>query len=229
MSFRAALDATWPAAETRSCGGFLLRRGAGGGKRVSAASRQAEAPDIAEAEARMRLWGQEPLFVIWREDGALDADLAARGYRKIDPVVGYEGTLIEAPPPLAAFAHWPPLEIAREIWAEGHIGPERLAVMERVTGPKAAILARSGDRPSGAGFVAVAGDLAMIHAVEVRPSLRRQGAGGHILRAAARFAAEAGAARLALAVTEGNIAARALYSSLGMQLVEQYHYRILDR
>nr|WP_227754409.1 GNAT family N-acetyltransferase [Stagnihabitans tardus] len=100
--------------------------------------------------------------------------------------------------------------------------------MERVKGPKAVILARSDDKPSGAGFVAVHGATAMIHAVEVRPAMRRRGAGRHILLAAAAFAAEHGARTLALAVTEGNSAARALYSSLGMQVVGQYHYRIQE-
>jgi GNAT superfamily N-acetyltransferase len=66
----------------------------------------------------------------------------------------------------------------------------------------------------------------MIHAVEVRPSLRRRGAGRQILAAAAQWAAEQGADRLALAVTQANSAARALYASLGMQPVGEYHYRI---
>ena len=231
MTFAETLEATWPPAATEACGPFLLRQGAGGGKRVSAASRLgrvAEA-DIAAAEAGMLALGQEKLFVIWPGDEALDAMLEARGYRVIDPVLAYEGS-VEAPEPphLTSFPHWPPMEIAREIWAGGHIGPGRLAVMERVAGPKAAILSRSGDRSSGVGFVAVAGKVAMIHAVEVRPDCRRQGAGRNILLAAMRFARENGAERLALAVTEGNSAARGLYSSLGMRVVGQYHYRIQE-
>jgi GNAT superfamily N-acetyltransferase len=66
----------------------------------------------------------------------------------------------------------------------------------------------------------------MIHAVEVRPALRRKGAARQMLNAAAHWAAEQGADRLALAVTEANAGARALYASLGMQPVGQYHYRI---
>lgn len=227
MSFREALDATWAPLVTQDLGPFRLRRGPGG-KRVSAASREGEftPSDIASAEAQMQAWGQEPLFVIWQGDEALDAALAARGYSIIDPVLAYEGPPGEAAPPMAAFPHWPPMEIAREIWAEGHIGPDRLAVMERVRAPKAAILARSQDKPSGVGFVAVHGGMAMIHAVEVRPRMRRQGAGRHILQAAMAFGALHGATTLALAVTAGNSAARALYSSLGMQVVGQYHYRI---
>lgn len=229
QDFAAAMEATWPALAYDSLGPWRLRTGGGGGKRVSAAS--AEAPwqpqDIPQAEAAMRALGQEPLFVIWPQDGALDQALAARGYRVVDPVVGYHAPIAAfAPPaPLAGFAHWPPLEIAREIWEAEGIGPGRQAVMARVEGPKAAVLGRLGDRPAGVGFVAVAGRTAMLHALEVRPDLRRQGVAGQILRAAALWAGAQGADRLALAVTEANSGARALYASLGMQPVGQYHYR----
>ncbi len=53
----AAIDATWPPAEFRSAGSWLLRRGAGGGQRVSAASTTDQAADLAPAEAGMRAWG----------------------------------------------------------------------------------------------------------------------------------------------------------------------------
>ncbi|MBI1170352.1 GNAT family N-acetyltransferase [bacterium] len=223
------MEATWPALSRRRVGPWTVRAGGGGGKRVSAAS--AEAPwqdgDIALAEDAMRALGQDPLFVIWPWDAALDAALARHGYRVIDPVLGYAAPVAAlAPPPLmTAFPHWPPMQIVRDIWAEGGIGPGRLAVMERATGPKTAILGRSRDRPAGAAFVALHGATAMIHAIEVRPAQRRQGAARHMLCAAAHWAAEQGADRLALAVTEANSGARALYASLGLQVVGQYHYR----
>ena len=43
---------------------------------------------------------------------------------------------------------------------------------------------------------------------------------------AQQWAAEQGADRLALAVTQANSGAIALYTSLGMQPVGEYHYRI---
>jgi glucose/arabinose dehydrogenase len=49
------------------------------------------------------------------------------------------------------------LQIAREIWAEGHISAARLAVMDRALGPKAVILGRTADKPCGAAFVALHG------------------------------------------------------------------------
>lgn len=227
--FAEAMEATWPPFATQTQGPWLIRDGAGGGKRVSAASPFGDwhEADIALAEAAMTALGQEPLFVIWPWDQALDDALAGRGYEKIDPVLAYAAPVTAFAPPaeLTSFPHWPPMQIGQEIWAEGGIGPGRLAVMERAKGPKTAILARSGDRPSGMGFVALHDDIALIHAVEVRPSQRRKGAARNILCAAAHWAAAHGADRLALAVTEANSGARALYASLGMQVVGHYHYR----
>jgi len=221
------MEATWPAARSWRLGPFALRDGAGGGKRVSAAS--AEDPftahDLDAAIAAMA----DPLFLIRAGDETLDAALDARGWRIIDPVVAYAAPVSDLTaklPGLTAFPHWPPLEIARALWAEGGIGPGRIAVMDRVAGPKAALLGRTGDRPAGVAFVACHGSEAMLHALEVRNSQRRQGLGRNLLHAAANWAADQGATRLSLVVTRQNAAARALYARLGMQVVGQYHYRM---
>lgn len=220
------MEATWPPARKWVQGSITLREGAGGGQRVSAASVQDDftEADIEAAEAAM----SSPLFLIQQGQDALDAVLASRGYRLHDPVVIYaaETSLMTGDlPPLSAFPHWPPLQIARDIWEEGGVGPARVAVMDRVIGPKAAVLARVNDRPAGMAFVAMHEAEAMIHAVEVRPALRRRGVGTVLVRAAANWAAAQGAHRLSLAVIEKNIAARALYAFLGMEAVGQYHYR----
>jgi ribosomal protein S18 acetylase RimI-like enzyme len=221
------MEATWPPASRRSLGPFTLRDGAGGGKRVSAASLNGAFTDadIDALEAAM----VEPLMLLRDGDAGLDAALDARGWRVVDPVVAYGAPVAELTaelPPLAAFPHWPPLEIARSIWAEGGIGPTRVSVMDRALGAKAAILARAGDRSAGVAFVACHGDEAMLHALEVSPPLRRQGVGATLLRAAANWAADQGATRLSLVVTRQNAAARALYARFGMGVVGQYHYRM---
>lgn len=220
------MEATWPPAARSQLGPFTLRDGAGGGKRVSAATCDGAftEADLATLEATMA----EPLALIREGDAALDAALDARRWRIIDPVVAYAAPVADLTaelPFLTAFPHWPPLEVARSLWAEGGIGPARIAVMDRVTGPKAAILGRTGDRPAGVAFVACHGAEAMVHALEVRDSQRRQGLGRHLLHAAANWAADQGATRLSLVVTRQNAAARALYARLGMQDVGQYHYR----
>lgn len=224
-------EATWPPAAIHRVGPWLIREGQGGGQRVSAASPAAgwSDADIPTAEAAMRALGQSPLFVIHPADSALDSALAARGYALHDPVVAYAAptaTLAaEEPPFLSTFPHWPPLAVTRQIWAEGGIGPARIAVMDRARPPKTAILGRSGDRAAGAAFVAIHGNVAMLHALETTPTLRRKGCAYNILRAAARWARDHGAHTLSLLVTERNAAAHALYASLQMQVVGQYHYR----
>jgi ribosomal protein S18 acetylase RimI-like enzyme len=220
------MEATWPPAGRRRLGPFTLRDGAGGGKRVSAAS--CDGPfnesDLDALEAAM----QVPMMLIRASDQELDAALDARGWEVVDPVIAYAAPvsqLIADLPGLTAFAHWPPLEIARTIWAEGGIGPARIAVMDRVKEPKAAILGRIDDRSAGMAFVACQGTEAMVHALEVREGQRRQGLGRNLLLSAANWAANQGATRLSLVVTRQNVAARALYARLGMEVVGEYHYR----
>lgn len=222
----AVMEMTWPPAKSWRQGPFLLRDGAGGGKRVSAASLVGpwKEADLALLDAM-----EHPLVLIREADADLDAALQARGWQVVDPVVAYAAPVerLQAElPPLSAFPHWPPLQIARTIWDEAGIGPARLAVMDRVTGPKTAILARLGDRPAGVAFVACHGEDAMLHALEVRPPFRRQGVGEILLRAAANWAAVEGASQLSLVVTARNTAACALYTRLRMQAVGQYHYRM---
>lgn len=224
----AVLEATWPPAAAHDIGPFRLREGAGGGKRVSAASVSGPwtPADLDRAEAAMA----DPLFVLCAGDEALDAALAARGYGIADSVLAYAAdvaTLTRELPLLAAFPHWPPLEVARGIWARAGIGPARVAVMERVEGPKTAILGRMKDRPTGVAFVACAGAEAMLHALEVPEAWRREGVGATLLAAAANWAAGQGARRLSLVVKEQNLAARALYDRAGMTVVGHYHYRAL--
>lgn len=221
------MEATWPPARRWSLGPFTLRDGAGGGKRVSAASLDGPftEADLAAVEAAMA----EPLMLVRAGEDMLDAALDARGWRIVDPVVAYAAPvaqLIADLPGLTAFAHWPPLEIARSIWAEGGVGPARIAVMDRVVGPKAALLGRIEDRSAGVAFVACHGTEAMVHALDVSDSHRRQGLGRNLVHAAANWADQQGATRLSLVVTRQNAAARALYARLGMEVVGEYHYRM---
>lgn len=227
----AVMEATWPPASQRRLGPVTLREGQGGGQRVSAASLAGAwtDADLDAADAAMRAMGQRPLYLVTPGQGALDAALARRGFAVKDPVVGYAApaaALARPLPPLAAFPHWPLLEIDRQIWAENGIGAGRIAVMERVEGPKTAILSRSDGRPSGLAFAACAGTSAMLHALVVRPERRRQGAARHLMVAAAAWAAANHAQELAVVVTEANAPARALYRDLGMASVSGYHYRV---
>lgn len=226
-------QATWPPAATWPQDGWTIRDGAGGGKRVSAATLadpQSDLPDIAAAEAAMRQLGQTPLFMIREGETQLDSALSGKGYAVIDPVNLYaipiSALIQDAQPGRTTFAIWEPLQIQREIWADGDIGPKRVDVMARAAGPKTSLFGRTADRPAATAFVAISDGIAMVHALEVRSFLRRSGLGHRMMQAAGLWAAQNGAQTMTVLCTQANAAANGLYTSLGMALVGQYHYRI---
>jgi ribosomal protein S18 acetylase RimI-like enzyme len=98
--------------------------------------------------------------------------------------------------------------------------------MARAAGPKTTVLGRVHDTPSGTAFGAIYDGTAMLHAIETTHAFRRQGLGRHMIRALAFWAQERDAHTISLLVTKANVAANALYTSLGMTPVGGYHYRI---
>lgn len=227
----AVAEATWPPAATQTLGPVTLRDGKGGGKRVSAATATppVTAKEIARAEDAMRARGQAPLFQVREGEDDLDRLLAGRGYGIVDPVnvfVAPVAALVgERPPRLTIFTIWEPIEIMREIWAEGGIGPARVAVMERAAGPKTGLFARHADKPAAAGFAAISRDVCMVHALEVRAHHRRAGLGRLMMVQAALWAEARGAAHLAVLCTRANAPANGLYAAMGFRVATTYHYR----
>ena len=222
--FYDVVEATWPPASAKRCGPWMIRDGQGGGKRVEATTSEAafSSADLEQCTS--------DLFMVRMGEDDLDAALETRGFKVIDPTLGYAidvAELTKEPVPhVSAFALWPPLAIQRDIWANGGIGPARIAVMERAETAKTSILARHKDQPAGSAFVAIHENVAMIHAIEVVPAMRRQGIGANILRCAAHWAQDQGADTLSLLVTRANAPANALYTSQKFKVVGHYHYRI---
>jgi GNAT superfamily N-acetyltransferase len=227
----AVTEATWPPARCTQLGPVTIREGQGGGKRVSAATvaRPITSEELASAEAAMRALGQSPLFQLRAGDDSLDALLAAEGYGVVDPVNLYVAPLAaltgERPPRVSTFAVWEPLEIMREIWADGGIGPARIAVMERVTGPKTGLFGRHKDQPAATGFAAIHDGIAMVHALEVHARHRRAGMGRLMMLQAALWAQSEGAEFLSVICTKTNQGANGLYSAMGFAHIGDYHYR----
>ncbi|WP_299847668.1 N-acetyltransferase [uncultured Roseovarius sp.] len=225
------IEGTWPPADKREVGPWTIRDGQGGGQRVSAATANTSVSlhDLPEAETAMRRLSQPQLFMIRDGDAEVDAVLEAAGYPIVDPVNIYVSPLAELtterPPRVTTFAIWEPLEIMRDIWTKGGIGPGRVNVMTRANGPKTGLFGRSNNRPAAAGFVAIHDRIAMVHALEVLERHRREGMGRHMMREAAFWAADQGATHMSVICTQANTSANALYSSLGLTLVGQYHYR----
>jgi GNAT superfamily N-acetyltransferase len=217
-----ATDATWPSASATSQGGWVIKNGAGGGKRVSAALQTDPSANIDHAEQAMQAIGQDCLFQIRTDEDALDTALASRGYDLIDRVV-----LLVAPlPELARSTSFQstdtPNTALKQIWADGGIGPARFDVMNRATCPKSII--HIDDR--AVAYVGIHNGICMAHAVEVSKNHRRQGLGKQIMHEAAGWADQHGAEFMAVITVMDNIAARTLYQNLGMAEVGHYHYRI---
>ena len=229
----ALIDGTWPTAAKRAVGPWMVRIDARGGNRVSATTAEGvvKTTDIPLAEEAMKDAGQTPLFMLRAGQEMLDDMLEARGYTVKDATnmyaapVGLIATM--RPPAVTTFEVWPPLAAQAEVWAAGGIDAGRLDVMDRAQRPKTTLMGRIDDTPAGAGFVAIAADCAMLHALEIAQVHRRKGLARHMTRAAAFWAQDQGATYLTLLTTQANAGANALYASLGMTLVGQYHYRTL--
>lgn len=178
----------------------------------------------------MRALGQTPLFMVRHGEDALDAELADRGYSIKDPVTFYtcraETLTTQRPPPVSCFEVFPPLAAQAEIWAAGGIDAPRLAIMDRVAGPKTSALGRVSDTPAGTAFVAIHDGTAMLHAIETAQAYRRQGVGRNMILGLAFWAQSQNAQTIALLVTKANVGANALYASMGFVAVGGYHYRI---
>lgn len=226
-----AMDRTWAPAEIRYSGPWLLRRGLGGGKRVSSASANGSFTDkdIDLAERELDAMNQPPLFLIQGENSALDDALERRGYRIVDPVLLFVGksSVIgqEQTKPLEAIPCELPLAMQKEIWRKNGISDPRIDVMKRTEGPKTYLFARHEAKPAGAAFVACDKEIAMLHALVVDPSMRRAGIANKIMRKAANWASENGADYLSVVTTGENLPAQGLFEQLGMEIVGNYHYR----
>jgi N-acetylglutamate synthase len=68
----------------------------------------------------------------------------------------------------------------------------------------------------------------MVHALEIHPRFRRRGLGRQMMAGAVHWARAQGARDFGLVVTKANAAAQALYASLGLARVGQYHYRMKE-
>ena len=173
--------------------------------------------------------GEPPLFMIRDGEDDLDTELQTRGYALVDPVNLYicpTSQLTDQPiPKVTAFSIWEPLAIMKEIWAQGGIGPERLAVMDRAK-LKTGIFGRWNEKPAGVAFAAIHDGICMVHAVEVLPHQRGQGVASWLMRKAAFWAQEQGAEHVAVLCVTDNAAANGLYKALGLQVAGQYHYRL---
>lgn len=234
----AAIDATWVAAERAPLGDWIVRRGAGAGGRAGSIWMRGDpgmplADALARAAVLQRGWGEQPLLMLPDSEPDRAAVAAAHGW-----TIGERTTLMAARCAEVA-AHGTgglmvvqvrcPLAVMEELWDSTGTDAARRAVMDRTPEPKISLMLREDDRPAAAAFVAVDGDVAMLHAVMVGEPWRRRGVGRALTAAAAAWARDTGAQSIGLAVLSTNAPAIALYGRMGFEPRGGYRYARQDK
>ena len=217
-----ATEAAWPSAGTTAQNGWVIKAGAGGGKRVCAAIQTDPNADIALAEATIQSLNQPRLFQIRTAEHELDAALNTRGYDLIDRAIFLMAPLSSLTKSQSDQNVDTPNTTMKKIWADGGVGPERLNVMARATTPKT----YAHIDHQAVAYAAIHENICMAHAVKVSQNHRRQGLGKSIMHQLAGWAKTQGAEFMAVITVMDNIPARTLYQNLGMSEVGHYHYRI---
>ena len=231
-SFWAASEICWPPLNKKNIGPWVIREGEGGGNRVSSTTANDffTKEDIFIAENHMQLLNQKNIFQIREKDLELDNILERLGYSLVDKTVvyGLKIAKMSSPcvPPMTAFNIWPPLRIMKDIWEVGGTTDSRISVMERCKVRKTAILGRIENKAAGCAFISEYKGIAILQALFVLPSYRRKGLARFLISESVKWVSYADSAYLALMTDKYNKEARGLYDSLGMKIIDKYHYRV---
>ncbi|GAA3345194.1 hypothetical protein GCM10020358_51310 [Amorphoplanes nipponensis] len=249
VQVEAAAAAAWPAGRTDTAAGWLLRHTPGVPRRRSN-SALPPAPDrhperTLEAVEAFYTAAGLPVAVQVSPAGrhrALDAALAARGYRREAPtlvLVAPVGEVLVRTAPAADRGPGAAVtigEAADEAWASTyrsvHATVDTSAVVERVLArvPSPAAFARAevAGRGVATGLFVADGQWTGVFCMTTHPDHRRRGIARAILGAGARWAAARGCAGLYLQVEQDNVAAREVYARSGFAHSHDYHYRVSD-
>jgi len=229
--------AVWPARETIALHGWLLRFSDGHSARANSVSTLsfdgALESAIAAAEAAYRARGLAPQFQISPASVplALEQTLIARGYRHKTPtfLMFADVATVAAGKSVETQVSASPKSDFDRLTLEGSHsvgdGEERLAILARITAPKAYVTMWQGGTGVACGASVVAGEWASVYVMRTSPSQRRNGHGRRVLAGIAAWAQCHGARRLFLQVDETNLPARALYREAGFRDAYRYlHY-----
>jgi GNAT superfamily N-acetyltransferase len=229
--------AAWPAGHTETTGGWLLRRTPGVPKRRSNSALPPAAADdparhLDAVEAYYRAHDQPVTIQVTpaERQSALDATLAARGYRHEAP------TLVWTAPAAEVIAAVPPAPVqladrATAAWLAAYRllndGQDATtAVLTRIPSPAAFATVTLDGRPAAIGLFVAGPGWVGVFCMQTAGRYRRRGLALAVLGAGARWAASAGAGNLYLQVEEDNGPARKLYAKVGFSHSHSYHYRI---
>jgi GNAT superfamily N-acetyltransferase len=219
----------WPATESRTSGGWVLRA-AGGFTRRANSVLVAGDPGLPLAEALAEVTG-------WYAERGLMPRLQVPDSSPYAVALDRLGWVREADTlvrtaPLAPLTSLPappdvPVELSRSLdpaWLTAYhrTGDLAHAAIEVVRGGPSVWFATA---PGAIGRAVVEGPWALFGAVEVAPARRRRGLATAVMGALARQAYAEGATAAYLQVEADNAAARAMYDRLGFVDHHGYHYR----
>lgn len=225
---RVAADA-WPPLEQVEVDGWRLRASAGVTRRANSALPLSAALPVEEVVAFYRARDLPPVVQV--SDPATDAALADLGWQRdiavevmAGPVpVGPSRATVSPEPDDAWIACW---------WeVDGRGGPAQLDVarrmLARIAAPAGYASVVLDDEVVAVGRAVAQEEHVGVFSMAVRPELRRRGLGREVLHALGSWSTQQGATRAYLQVFDGNVQARALYASAGLDTAHHYHYRAL--
>lgn len=215
----------WPALNAATVDGWLWRASGGGSQRANSVSTvdfHGADPHaaVADIEARYRARGGPARFQTFDETsppGLVDL-LRARGYREGEPTVTMLKRIETAGGDAGVEVRDHPWPAWRACYL-GEITEDRRAVnsliLDRVPPPRAFFGCCQGSQVVSTALCVAGFGCAVVECVATRPDARRRGAARAVLNALERWAARRDADLIGLQVVPTNVAAVALYQSLG--------------
>ncbi|MCM3745843.1 GNAT family N-acetyltransferase [Paenibacillus pasadenensis] len=239
----AALN-SWPALQTSSCSGWLVKTNRGYTKRSNSvqplahieADKERLQQKIERCEEIYNRSGQPAIFKItpFTEPAELDAVLAKRGYEIADPShvmvasIGRlspqdaSGDVLSSGEPTAAW-----LQLLDE-W--GGCGEEALRItslmFEASQQPRQFAVLHAEGRPVTLGLAVLDGLQIGFYDLLTAPDCRGRGYAGKLIRHLLSWGKENGADHAYLQVVSGNKPAESLYARLGFKEAYPYWYRV---
>lgn len=233
----------WPARETMTVAGWLLRFSDGYTHRGNSVATHrfddATCEDaIAIAEGEYRARNLTPMFQISPVSKPHDLEriLHHRGYRTITPTLTCIASTVVAraslPEPREVRASGEPDDDFAQLVQTGSRseadGRERLDILSRIELPHVCINAYDKGRAVACGTGTLVSGWVSINMMRTDAEHRRNGHAQRVLAAITRWAETKGVSRLYLNVEEGNHAARSLYARAGFATEYEYRYSVRD-
>ena len=226
-------DRAWPAAERSSLGSWILNASTGWSGRLNACWPLGGPPlPVGESVEAVEAWyaarGLPPVFKPAGPLPALEAELAARGYRARTPTLMMVADIPEVTRPGRVSVADAVGEAFERVFLGTQDNPEdaaeRMGAFHRIARPRVFASIEVEGAPVAIGGSAIEGDWAGVFGMRTLAAYRRQGLAQDIVAALMAGAREAGATKAYLQVEAPNAPAIALYERFGFTTAFAYSY-----